>query len=81
MVVDLRRARSTAATYHFEARARDTDNSLSSPVRTVDVRLSKPDNAAPDTALDTPAEAVDRCRSGPVALDGHGVRRHRCHLR
>ena len=56
-------------TYHFEARARDTDNSLSSPVRTTDVRLSKPDNVAPETTLDTPAKP-STVPMGPIAIDG-----------
>ena len=56
-------------TYHFEARARDTDNSLSSPVRTVDVRLSKPDNVAPNTVLSTPAKP-STVPVGPIALSG-----------
>ena len=64
-------------TYHVEARARDTDNSLSSPVRTVDVRLSKPDNVAPATVLASPRSPRPR-RSGRwpsagTATDNTGV--------
>ena len=56
-------------TYHFEARARDTDNSLSSPVRTVDVRVTKPDSVAPQTVLAAPADD-STLPVGSVALSG-----------
>ncbi len=56
-------------TYHVEARARDTDNSLSSPVRTVDVRVSKPDGVAPQTVLATPAKP-STLPMGAIAISG-----------
>ena len=56
-------------TYHVEARARDTDNSLSSPVRTVDVRMSKPDGVAPQTVLASPAKP-STLPMGAMAMSG-----------
>ncbi|MCW2764945.1 MAG: hypothetical protein JWO11_904 [Nocardioides sp.] len=56
-------------TYHVEARARDTDNTLSTPVRTVDVTLRRPDRVAPETTITTPAPDSSAA-TGPVSLTG-----------
>ncbi len=56
-------------TYHVEARARDTDNSLSTPVRTVDVSVQPPDTVAPETALELPVHDSS-ATVGPVTLSG-----------
>lgn len=58
--------------YHVEARARDTNNTLSTPVRTVDfqARRSVVDTNAPETTLDQPAAGATLPAGAPVALAG-----------
>ncbi len=56
-------------TYHVEARARDTDNTLSTPSRSVEVRVDRPDPVRPDTVVTTPADQSTSA-VGPVALSG-----------
>jgi DNA-binding beta-propeller fold protein YncE len=56
-------------TYHAEARARDIDNTVSNPVRTVDVRVARPDRQAPGTVLEAPAPEATAAL-GPVAVTG-----------
>lgn len=54
-------------TYHLEARARDADNTASA-VRSVDVRVDRPDTSPPDTTVTAPAGGT--ADVGPVALAG-----------
>lgn len=56
-------------TYHLEARARDVDNTVSSPVRTVDVTVQTPDPLPPETAIDAPVHG-STAPMGPVAIAG-----------
>jgi DNA-binding beta-propeller fold protein YncE len=56
-------------TYHAVARARDIDNTVSAPLRTVDVRVIRPDAQAPGTVLDAPAPDATT-PVGPVSLAG-----------
>lgn len=55
--------------YHLEVRARDVDNSVSAPVRSVDVRVDVPDAIAAETTLEVPTTASS-ADVGPVALAG-----------
>ena len=55
--------------YHVEARARDTKNTLSAANRTVDFTVRAADPVPPDTAIDTPADGSATV-GGPVSLAG-----------
>lgn len=56
-------------TYHVEARARDVDNTVSAPVRSVDVRVSRPDHVNPEASISSPAPG-STADVGPVELAG-----------
>ncbi len=56
-------------TYHVEARSRDADNTVSAPVRSVDVRVDRPDGNPPETGIDAPADG-STADVGPVAVSG-----------
>ncbi|WP_243058101.1 Ig-like domain-containing protein [Nocardioides sp. SR21] len=64
-------------TYHVEARARDADNTVSSPVRAVDVRVDRPDGAPPETVLEAPLDGstapVGRVDLSGTATDDRGI--------
>lgn len=59
-------------TYHMEARARDVDNTLSSPVKTVDfgTRRTVVDNLAPETTLTQPTDGATLPAGSPVTVAG-----------
>ncbi|MGB0101103.1 MAG: Ig-like domain-containing protein [Nocardioides sp.] len=56
-------------TYHVEVQARDIDNTVSTPVRSVDVRVDRPDHVTPATSIGAPAPG-STADVGPVELSG-----------
>lgn len=56
-------------TYHVEARSRDVDNTVSAPVKSVDVRVDLPDGTPPETVVDLPAHGSSAA-VGPVTVSG-----------
>jgi hypothetical protein len=57
--------------YHAEVRARDTDNTLSSPTRSVDFTVHRfvPDAAPPETTIDAPLDGSSQ-GVGPLSVTG-----------
>lgn len=58
--------------YHVEVRARDTNNTLSTPVRTSDFNVKRTvvDTAAPETTIDAPTDGSVLPAGAPVQVAG-----------